>query len=749
MLTGPEPVAGDRAFVRMATVIGAISLLVFGWFLTLGRPDLVQYRGFGEVFDLQARAFFHGRLALPDNSLGFEGFVVGGKTYAYFGVFPALARMPVFLLTDRFDGRLSGLSMLVAYVIALWSGISVVRRVRSLLRPGAPWTRLGLVAAGLLLAVVGIGSNLLFLASGAWVYHEASLWGAAGVLASFSATLRFLDRGRLRSVLAAGLWATVAWTSRGSVGLAPSVVLGLLGLAHLTGHRWLSVLAPRPPPAASALVWGRNLRVAAALLVASVAGALVFGSINAAKFGSPTSLPMDKQVASFNPWPERAKALDVYDGSLFSARLIPSVIYQSLRPDLLRPSGVWPFLRFSAERPPVWGNLVFDTVEPSAGLTVTSPLLLVLAAVGTVSALRHRPRAQERAFDVDRAFSVGPDHQDPATVPVRAAMLRPFLLGGLAAAYAPLTIAFIAQRYLTDALPFLIVASAGGVAVLDGWAARRIASARAGASSPTHRGDAVTAVTVGAFAPRSTAVWVTGCGLAAMATFGIVTTLGVTWSFQRFVIPPDPAARAAGLRAQVAVSHTVGRPPPVRRYDQLPARAPGVILAIVGPCDGLYQGQSDGAWSPIEVSDRRGNLQFVIERNGSPPKEPEAVVALGPVSDTMVLTLVNDRGANRFVLARNGVGSKPGRAVDLTGRPHQLQVRADPTFAWSSVYLDGREVLFVAGTPPLPGPVRGGVDPSGSAVPFGSSRGAKPNDSVIADRPSPTPTCDALLDAHR
>ncbi len=677
----------------MAAVIGAISLVVFGWFLTLGRPDLAQYRGFGEVFDLQARAFMHGRLAVPDNSLGFEGFVIGGKTYAYFGIFPALVRMPVFLLTDRFDGRLSGLSMLAAYLIALWSAVQVLRRVRAFLRPAAPWTRTGLVVSGLLLAVMGVGSNLLFLASGAWVYHEASLWGAAGVLASFSATLRFLDQGRLRSVVTAGLWAAVAWTSRGSVGLAPSAVLGLLGLAHLTGHRWLSTLAP--PPVASGPVWRRNLPMAAALLAASVAGALVFGSINAAKFGSPTALPMDKQVASFNPWPERAKALEVYDGSLFSPRLIPSVIYQSLRPDLLRPSGVWPFVRFSGKRPPVWGDLVFDTVEPSAGLTVTSPLLLVLAAAGVVSALRRRPSAGG-AGEYGR---------------VQSAVLRPFLVGGLAAAYAPLTIAFIAQRYLTDALPLLIVGSAGGVAVLDGWAARTTARTKCRPLSPR----------------------VAVSGLAVLAVFGIVITLAVTWSFQRFVIPPDPAARAAGLRTQVLVSNTIGRAPSVRMYPTLPTGAPGEVLAIVGPCDGLYQGQSDGVWSAIEVSASRGNLQFTAERVGPLPGKPEVLVAFGPGTDTMRLTLIHQRGATRFVLVRNGVGSKPGKAVDLSGGPHHLQLRADPTFAWSSIYLDGREVLFVPGTPPMPGPpmVVGGPG------------------LLVTTLPSPTPTCDVLLAAHR
>ena len=222
-------------------------------------------------------------------------------------------------------------------------------------------------------------------------------------------------------------------------------------------------------------------------------------------------------------------------------------------------------------------------------------------------------------------------------------------------------------------------------------------------------------------------------GLAALAVFGIVTTLAVTWSFQRFVIPPDPAARAAGLRTQLVVSDTIGRPPPVRMYRTLPSRAPGEVLAIVGPCDGLYQGQADGGWSPIEVAARRGNLSFTVERHGPLPGKPEVVVAFGPPADTVRLTLVHQRGATRFVMVRNGVESKAGKAVDLAGGDHHLQIRADPTFTWSSVYLDGREVLFVPGTPPVSGAPTKGVGPA----------------LVVTSLPSPTPTCDLLLAAHR
>ena len=52
----------------------------------------------------------------------------------YFGPFPALLRMPVLLLTDRLDGRLTALSMLVGWFVLAAAVTVLVRRVRGAAR---------------------------------------------------------------------------------------------------------------------------------------------------------------------------------------------------------------------------------------------------------------------------------------------------------------------------------------------------------------------------------------------------------------------------------------------------------------------------------------------------------------------------------------------------------------------------------------------------------------------------------------
>ncbi|MEZ5203400.1 MAG: hypothetical protein R2701_03145 [Acidimicrobiales bacterium] len=455
----------ERCFGRWATAVGTASTLAFAWMVTLGRWDLFQERAFSNLLDVQARSIAHGHLWVPDGSMGFEGFVIDGRTYAYFGVFPSLLRLPVFALTDRFDGRLSAVSMLIAFVLAYASTARLVGRTHRLVAPDGRWSRGGLVVAIAFLAAVGVGSNLFYLGSSAIVYHEAILWGVAAVLASFASIVSWLGEPRLRHVVAAGAWATVAWLSRGSVGLGPTVALGLLGLSVLAPNRATRWLAPVPDRAR------RGWRAAAPLLVAGSVGAIAFAGINVAKFGSPTELPMDKQIQSVNPLPSRAAALEEYGGTIFSPRLAPAVLVQTMRPDLVRPSATWPWLRFSRADPSLLG-VVFDTVEPSSGLVVTHPLLLVLSGIGLVAVaprgddhrgLRRRRRRWRRRRWRRRPR---PEHATRCLAP---RLLRPLLLGGALGTLPVLTIAFISQRYVTDLLPPLLVAAAAGLTSVDAW----------------------------------------------------------------------------------------------------------------------------------------------------------------------------------------------------------------------------------------------------------------------------------------
>src|ERR1700712_808003 len=109
-----------------------LTLLDYGFHPLRGAT---AFRYAEQFFDLQATALRHGHLSVPEGSLGIEGFVVDGRTYSYFGIFPALLRIPVQLVTHEFDGRLTVISMAVAWVVFAVMPPRLYWLVRRLLTP--------------------------------------------------------------------------------------------------------------------------------------------------------------------------------------------------------------------------------------------------------------------------------------------------------------------------------------------------------------------------------------------------------------------------------------------------------------------------------------------------------------------------------------------------------------------------------------------------------------------------------------
>src|SRR5688500_12434434 len=110
----PKP----RRLRRAALAGSAVALLIDLVLLLAGHATLLRDPGpLGGIFDAQARAFLDGNLSVDAAKVGFEGFLIDGKTYVYYGPFPALLRMPVLAVTDALDGRLTQLSIVLALVV--------------------------------------------------------------------------------------------------------------------------------------------------------------------------------------------------------------------------------------------------------------------------------------------------------------------------------------------------------------------------------------------------------------------------------------------------------------------------------------------------------------------------------------------------------------------------------------------------------------------------------------------------------
>ncbi len=150
---------GLQIFRRRALFGSVCSSAVFAFLLFAGRCGIPPAVYTSNFYDVQARSFFHGTVAVPLNVFTFEAFKVNGRFVSYFGPVPALLRMPILLVTSRFDGRLAPFFLFFAFVTLLWGVSRLQWNLRLFLgSPPSRWTRF---TAGLVPFGVGVG----------WVYH--------------------------------------------------------------------------------------------------------------------------------------------------------------------------------------------------------------------------------------------------------------------------------------------------------------------------------------------------------------------------------------------------------------------------------------------------------------------------------------------------------------------------------------------------------------------------------------------------
>ncbi len=426
---------------RWAAVAGtAAAVLTFVLLAAGGRWDLGPRNYTSNFLDLQGRAMLQGRLWVPAHELGIEAICEdtptidatcpGDRAHVYFGPTLSVLRLPVLVLTDRFDGRLTLASMLLG-VVAL--SVGVLRlwwAARWWSGRRAPPGRFEVVLAALLPIAATCGTVVWFLGSKTVVYHEVILWGVALSVLGYDAVLRLAANPTWTRVIVAGGWCATALLTRASVGIGPPLALGLLASVGLV-RSWLG-----DPD----LRW----RWLGAGTAAGVA-VLVYVGVNLAKFGTLFSLPLDRQLYSvINP--SRQAALAANGGSLFGLRFIPTTLRQYLRPDGITTTGWFPYIdQGPTARPP--SGVTFDTIGRASSLTAASPWLAVLGLVGLVLVWRRlRPGG--------------------------ALALACCLAGSAVGVLTALSIAFIAQRYVGDLLPPALLIAAFGTWVVADLAGR-------------------------------------------------------------------------------------------------------------------------------------------------------------------------------------------------------------------------------------------------------------------------------------
>jgi hypothetical protein len=627
-----------RAGTSRAGLIGGLAAgLIFLVLLSAGTWSLLRRDSLGHFYDLQAHAFLAGNIDVPVAGLGPEAFIIDGRAYMYYGPWPALLRMPIAALTERFDGRLTQISMLFAFAVAMVFTYRLTARIRVLVRGDDPVTRLEQLATGIFMFVAGAGSVLTFLASAGFVYHEAEIWGAALALAAFDFVVAYLIAPARRTLVWASLLATLAILSRGSVGAGPVAALALIFAAGL--FEPTRRIAGLNAGTRANWEWRR-------LLIAWTVPACAYMAVNYAKFQTLIRVPADRQILYSNE--SRTAALAATDNTMFGPEYAWTMLAQSLRPDGIRFTSLFPWVSFPP-RAPVFANATFDTIDVSASLTATMPLFFVLSIIGLVGIVLARTR----------------DH------PTLACLRLP-VLGAAVCTIPVVTIAFIAHRYLSDFIPLVFLLSAAGLHIV----LARLAAPDAARLKRV--GVAVLAVLA------ALSVWA-NVGLAVLYQRTLAPTIVNEWRLADFV------------RTQHSIHDAFpgGDWPVVQRGEQLP-KEPGPLqtLFVLGDCRALFW-SGDDAWRTIERTNSTGYWK-VRAAFAAPSDQWQPLLVSGkPGAGSYIAARVLPD--NRVVLGfyTDGPDAKwfESKPIAVASGPHEIGLVYDASTARVEALVDGRLVM--------------------------------------------------------
>ena len=652
-----------RAYLRACWIGALAAIVLFAGVLAMSGVGFHSSEYTTNFHTEQMRSLAHLHWNMRPNVLGIEGFERGGRWYMYYGPFPSLFRLPFLVVWPSEADRITQWSMLAGFILALRAVGLLLWRVRSWFRADQSTDRRERVGAGAMVFLAGAGSSLLFLGTNAWIYHETEIWGAALALGAYEAILAVVATPTRRRVLVASAWTAAAILTRGSVGIGPVAALAMLGAVGLVAR-----LRPR-----LGLDPGLTRRTATKLIVAAVVPMALYCIVNEARFANPIVFPTDRQrMSQINP--QRMNFLSHSGGSYFGLQFIPTTLLQYFRPDALTFERIAPFIDFPRHGHVV-GDAVFDAFEPTSSIPSSMPALTVLTIVGIGAVVGTSRR--------------------------RCAPIRAPIVGAAIGAAAVLPFGYIANRYLADFVPLLVLCSVVGFHRLS--APRPDAAPAPARDLDQHRPHA----------RRLRRVVIVGIAILGAMSVLINVSLAVSYHYIGPWAPEHVSAPfltdAIHLYGSVPGGH-----PAFRRVAglALPPTERGTF-AVVGDCAGIYWSGGDIpslAWSPWRAVARggaAGRYDFTVTFPTKPPPRgsSEPLVIRGRPGHLQTLAVIYQGGnAMQFGLAseghddlRHGPRSAKGFVVDKIthyqpGRPVHMIAVMDPYNGQVRIDLDGKVV---------------------------------------------------------
>ena len=424
-----------RHFQKCAALGMSLALIPFLVAVTALKPTLLRSARtdgiFSNFFDLQARALISGRFDLPFGVLNIESFIYNGRTYTYFPPFPAFIRIPILFLTKSFDGRLTALSMVFAWIFMMLGSAAFIWQLRKITGTHLNSSRRRDLRSVLFMIAVGGGSIVLYLGAEPWVYHEVYMWSIASSILAAWCALRLIESPTWQRSVDFTLFVSMCILTRTTVGFG--CVVMALGCALVLYRRRNS---------------GQRRDWLKAFIPAGIAMSLAC-TVTLIKFGSPFNfLPLNTQVwTQVNE--QRQIALAANGGGLTNLKFLWTTIPTYFDPRGIRFVNFFPYITLPSTPPRIYGSAVFDQTYRTGSVTAFMPGLCFLSLVSIYHFLRYG-----------------------RTSKILIALV-PFFGAGISV-LGILNYGYIAHRYLGDVMPLLIISGAIGLVVLESFPERRL-----------------------------------------------------------------------------------------------------------------------------------------------------------------------------------------------------------------------------------------------------------------------------------
>ncbi|MBV1822609.1 hypothetical protein CFR80_04485 [Komagataeibacter oboediens] len=261
------------------------------------------------TFNSMMDHMLHGSFDVDPETVGQEGFLRNGHVYAYWGIFPALLRLPVIFLPHGLHIDITRLSCAIAAILMFCINLRSISYITTRTASTASWVR-----SLLFVAVAFTGVQICFLCPS--LYQEVCLWALVfGMMFVYWALHSCLDPEEAPKALiwmsAASVGALLTRVSMGIGTYGAETLLGLLVLWRC----WRNTLGA---PQATVRKWLYQCAVAIIILIV---GILLAAGINFERWGNPLTFANYNLYLFNEQYPDRLIRTEHY--GLFNIQRIP------------------------------------------------------------------------------------------------------------------------------------------------------------------------------------------------------------------------------------------------------------------------------------------------------------------------------------------------------------------------------------------------------------------------------------------